>query len=101
MKYLVRNNQGLLNTSPVNTLDSKIDLMYNQNIGTIIAHRLYTSILGGYNFVGGLIDDFKNYMRDLNCVIGGSDAQMLVDKLNNRKENVKNFLLSIELRISS
>ncbi|XP_052623771.1 uncharacterized protein LOC128129139 [Lactuca sativa] len=70
------------------TKKSFILTMSNQNIGATIAHRLYTSIHGGYNFVGGLIDDFKNYMRDLNCVIGGSDAQMLVDKLNNRKENL-------------
>nr|KAJ0186407.1 hypothetical protein LSAT_V11C900490370 [Lactuca sativa] len=71
------------------TKKSFILTMSNQNIGATIAHRLYTSIHGGYNFVGGLIDDFKNYMRDLNCVIGGSDAQMLVDKLNNRKENYR------------
>ncbi|CAI9263758.1 unnamed protein product [Lactuca saligna] len=48
---------------------------------------------------GGLIDDFKNYMRDLNCFIGGSDAQMLVDKLNNRKENVNNF--SFDYRVEN
>ncbi|XP_042752267.1 protein FAR1-RELATED SEQUENCE 5-like [Lactuca sativa] len=81
------------------TKKSFILAMSNQNIGATIAHRLYTSILGGYNFVGGLIDDFKNYMRDLNCFIGGSDAQMLVDKLNNKKENVKNF--SFEYRVEN
>ncbi|XP_023732794.1 protein FAR1-RELATED SEQUENCE 5 [Lactuca sativa] len=81
------------------TQKSFILTMSTQNIGATIAHWLYTSILGGYNFVGGLIDDFKNYRRDLNCFIGGSDAQMLVDKLNNRKENVKNF--SFEYRVEN
>nr|KAJ0189012.1 hypothetical protein LSAT_V11C800443870 [Lactuca sativa] len=139
MKYLVCNRQGLLNTSPVDTLSptrSKIKrtntrrthcnvqllnggcmnlkkntiihlyqeiiwcfhviigsqmtlksfilTMSNQNIGSI-------QILGGYNFVGGLIDDFKNYMRGLNC--------FTVDKLDNRKENVKNF--SFEYRVEN
>ncbi|XP_023755613.1 protein FAR1-RELATED SEQUENCE 5-like [Lactuca sativa] len=81
------------------TQKSFILTMSNQNIGATIDHRLYTSILGGYKFVGGLIDDFKNYMRDLNCFIGGSDAQILVDKLNNRKENVKNF--SFDYRVEN
>ncbi|XP_023728386.2 protein FAR1-RELATED SEQUENCE 5-like [Lactuca sativa] len=118
IKYLLCNREGFPNTSPVDTLDPKIKkhnypllsrdnmlfsrhhrqlddtkksfilTMSNQNIGATIAHRLYTSILRGYKFVGGLIDDFKKYMRDLNCFIGGSDTQMLVDKLNNRKENL-------------
>nr|KAJ0184667.1 hypothetical protein LSAT_V11C900470530 [Lactuca sativa] len=79
------------------TKKSFILTMSNQNIGATIAHRLYTSILRGYKFVGGLIDDFKKYMRDLNCFIGGSDTQMLVDKLNNRKENVKNFSFDYRL----
>ncbi|CAI9277696.1 unnamed protein product [Lactuca saligna] len=78
------------------TQKSFILTMSTQNIGATIAHRLYTSILGGYNFVGSLIDDFKNYMRDLNCFIGG---KMLVDKLNNRKENVENF--SFDYRVEN
>nr|KAJ0194940.1 hypothetical protein LSAT_V11C700374650 [Lactuca sativa] len=81
------------------TQKSFILTISNQNIGATIAHTLYTSTLGGYNFVGGLIDDFKSYMRDLNCFIGGSDAQMLVDKLNNIKENVMNF--SFEYRVEN
>ena len=80
-----------------NTQKSFIHTLSHQNIGPTVAHRLFSVIQGGYNLFGGLVDDFKNYMRDLNCFIGGSDAQMLVDKMTTRKENVDNF--SFEYRV--
>lgn len=74
-----------------------ITSLSNQNIGATVAHRLFSGIQGGYNVFGGLLNDFKNYNRDLNCFIGGSDAQMLVDKMSNRKDNVENF--SFDFRV--
>ena len=74
-----------------NCQKSFIHTLSNQNVGATVAHRLFSVIQGGYNIFGGLVDDFKNYIRDLNCFIGGSDAQMLIDKMKNRKDNVDNF----------
>ena len=70
---------------------SYIYKMSKQNIGPTISHRLYAELQGGFNYVQGNTDDFKNCMRDLNCHIGGNDAQMLIDKLTARKNSVSNF----------
>lgn len=69
------------------------------NISVTQAHRLFTVVQGGYNLFGGTIDDLENYMRDLNCFIGRTNAQMLVNKLNIQKQNVPNF--SFEFRVEN
>ncbi|XP_023771134.1 protein FAR1-RELATED SEQUENCE 5-like [Lactuca sativa] len=126
LRYLVCNRQGLPNTGHVDTLNpnrSKIKrktdsrrtgcnacirfrmikgsstCLSNQNVCATQAHRLFTAINGGYNIIGGTVDDFKILMRDLNCFIGGTDAQMLVDKMTNRTKNVPNF--SFDFRVEN
>ncbi|CAI9303498.1 unnamed protein product [Lactuca saligna] len=47
--------------------------------------------LVGPSFRGGLVYDFKNARRNLNCCIGRRDAKFLVDKMNDRKKNVPSF----------
>ena len=46
---------------------------------------------GGYQYVHGTSSDFKNHQRDINVCIGESDAQMLINKMENRKKYVPNF----------
>ncbi|CAI9303517.1 unnamed protein product [Lactuca saligna] len=48
-------------------------------------------IKGGCEFVDGIEIDWKNFKRDINCHIGGTDANLLITKLQNRKENATNF----------
>ncbi|GJW29185.1 FAR1-related sequence 5-like protein [Tanacetum coccineum] len=60
-------------------------------IGATRAHNLYCSMKGGYEYVHGTTDDFKNHQRDVNQFIGESDAQMLINKMENRKKYVPNF----------
>ncbi|GJX60900.1 FAR1-related sequence 5-like protein [Tanacetum coccineum] len=60
-------------------------------IGATRAHNLYCSMKGGYEYVHGTSDDFKNHQRDVNQFIGESDAQMLINKMENRKNYVPNF----------
>ncbi|GJX69528.1 FAR1-related sequence 5-like protein [Tanacetum coccineum] len=55
------------------------------------AHRLRVAFMGGYHKVRGKAIDWKNFRRSLNKYIGPRDAQMLVDKLNDRKKHVPNF----------
>nr|KAJ0194591.1 hypothetical protein LSAT_V11C800433300 [Lactuca sativa] len=62
-----------------------------QNIGPVKAHRLYTVLQGGPWIRGGLVSDFKNARRNLDCYIGGRDAKFLVDKMNNMKKIVPAF----------
>ncbi|GKB79210.1 regulation of nuclear pre-mRNA domain-containing protein 1B [Tanacetum coccineum] len=60
-------------------------------IGATRAHNLLSSMKGGYEYVHGTTDDFKNHQRDVNVFIGESDAQMLINKMENRKTYVPNF----------
>ncbi|GJY99845.1 FAR1-related sequence 5-like protein [Tanacetum coccineum] len=60
-------------------------------IGATHAHNLLSSMKGGYEYVHGTTDDFKNYQRDVNVFIGESDAQMLINKMENRMMYVPNF----------
>nr|KAJ0207242.1 hypothetical protein LSAT_V11C500295550 [Lactuca sativa] len=40
---------------------------------------------------GGLVSDFKNARRNLNCYIGGRNMKFLVDKMNDKTKNVSSF----------
>nr|GEU63307.1 hypothetical protein [Tanacetum cinerariifolium] len=60
-------------------------------IGATRAHNLLCSMKGGYEYVHGTTDDFKNHQRGVNVFIGDSDAQMLINKMENRKMYVPNF----------
>lgn len=62
-----------------------------QNVGAAKSYRLLTGIQGGCSTRGGLLVDFKNYMRDLNCFIGGSDAQLIVNIMEDRSKYASNF----------
>ncbi|GKE01581.1 FAR1-related sequence 5-like protein [Tanacetum coccineum] len=50
-------------------------------IGATRAHNLLCSMKGGYEYVHGTTDDFKNHQRDVNVFIGESDTQMLINKM--------------------
>ncbi|GKC12639.1 FAR1-related sequence 5-like protein [Tanacetum coccineum] len=60
-------------------------------IGATRAHNLYCSIKGGHEYVHETSDDFKNHQSDVNQFIGESNAQMLINKMENRKNYVPNF----------
>ncbi|GKA78262.1 FAR1-related sequence 5-like protein [Tanacetum coccineum] len=60
-------------------------------IGATRAHNLLSSMKGGYEYVHGTTDNFKNHQRDVNVFIGESDAQMIINKMENRKMYVPNF----------
>ena len=61
------------------------------NLGATRAHELYEATNGGYDSVDATETEFRNHTRDLNSHIGDSDAQMLINKMENRKKNVANF----------
>ena len=61
------------------------------NIGATRAHHLYAATNGGYDEVDATETEFRNHTRDLNSHIGDSDAQMLINKMENRVKNVSNF----------
>ena len=62
-------------------------------IGPSKAHKLRATLKGGYHNIRGKVVDFKNFKRDMSSVIRLKDAQGLVNKLFDRKENYPNFSL--------
>ncbi|GJW96290.1 FAR1-related sequence 5-like protein [Tanacetum coccineum] len=55
---------------------------------------------GGAQYVHGTSDDFKNHIRDVNEFIGESDAQMLINKMENRNKFVPNFTFQYKVENS-
>ncbi|XP_023764446.1 protein FAR1-RELATED SEQUENCE 5-like [Lactuca sativa] len=96
MKYLLCNREGFPNTSPIDIFDPKTKknnhpLISRDNMLFSRHHRQ-------------LDDTQKSFIltmsnQNIGATIAYSDAQMLVDKLNNRKKNVKNF--SFEYRVEN
>ncbi|KAI3516261.1 hypothetical protein L1887_15172 [Cichorium endivia] len=78
---------------------SFIHKMSSLKIGATKAYRLMCVIKGGSDCVGGIETDWKNFTRDINCHIGGTDANLLIQKLQNRKDHVSYF--SYEYRCDS
>lgn len=56
------------------------------NIGATKAHKLQASLQGGYENVGPEAIDYKNFRRKVGNIIGDKDAQLVVDKMNMRKD---------------
>ncbi|GJR21546.1 regulation of nuclear pre-mRNA domain-containing protein 1B [Tanacetum coccineum] len=69
-------------------------------IGATRAHNLLSSMKGGYEYVHGTTDDFKNHQRDVNVFIGESDAQIFINKMENRKMYVPNFTFQYKVENS-
>nr|GFA35575.1 hypothetical protein [Tanacetum cinerariifolium] len=69
-------------------------------LGATSAHNLYYNMIGGAQYVHGMSDDFKNHIRDVNAFIGESDAQMLINKMENIKKFVPNFTFQYKVENS-
>ncbi|XP_076930207.1 protein FAR1-RELATED SEQUENCE 5-like [Bidens hawaiensis] len=66
-------------------------------IGPNIAHNLQCLLKGGSHNVHGTKTDFKNAARDSRVFITDRDAQMLVDTLKARSENLPNFSFDFKI----
>ena len=63
----------------------------NHNLGATKAHSLYSGLKGSTAFVHGTQTEFCNYTRGINCFIGDSDAQMLINRMEDRMNYTSNF----------
>lgn len=66
-------------------------------MGATKAHNLLTSIRGSSTLVHGTTVDFKNFRRDINCFIGDSDSQMLINKMESRRKCVPDFTFKFKV----
>ncbi|XP_023736904.1 protein FAR1-RELATED SEQUENCE 5-like [Lactuca sativa] len=54
-------------------------------------HKLQASLQGGYENVGPEAIDYKNFRRKMGNIIGDKHAQLVVDKMNMRKDKLPNY----------
>nr|XP_043630262.1 protein FAR1-RELATED SEQUENCE 5-like [Erigeron canadensis] len=78
-----------------------INKVSTSNIGATRAHHTYNNMLGSYKNTHGTVNDFKNYKNKINCFISSSDAQMLVNRMENRREHVPNFTFEYKVKDNS
>ncbi|XP_024964420.1 protein FAR1-RELATED SEQUENCE 5-like [Cynara cardunculus var. scolymus] len=55
------------------------------------AHRIQTALNGGFEHTRVSKIDFKNFKRDAVACVGNKDAQMLINKLSNRRDIVPGY----------
>ncbi|XP_021997722.1 protein FAR1-RELATED SEQUENCE 5-like [Helianthus annuus] len=65
--------------------------MSNLNIGPVRAFNIMKEVCGGFDKVGAIKVDFKNFKKELNLFIGEFDAEMFVKRLMRKKEFLPNF----------
>ncbi|KAK9075385.1 hypothetical protein SSX86_003708 [Deinandra increscens subsp. villosa] len=66
-------------------------------IGPNVAHRLQCTLKGGHHNVRGTTTDYKNISRAIRLFIGDRDAQMVLDTLRARTENLHNFFFEYSI----
>lgn len=60
-------------------------------MGATKAHKLRVALKGGYECVGPEESDYKNFRKKLGNIIGNKDAQLVVNKMNERKTYYPNY----------
>lgn len=60
-------------------------------LGPQRAHRLRAILKGGYQYVGAKVSDYKNFRRGLCRILYYKDAQIMVNKMNDRREHFPNY----------
>ena len=71
--------------------------MSNRNIGPVVAYNILSEIHGGFDKVGALPQDAKNFKRDILACIGDSAANMMVKMLTKKSECVSDFSFKYRL----
>nr|KAJ0198723.1 hypothetical protein LSAT_V11C600326850 [Lactuca sativa] len=55
--------------------------------------RAFTAKMGGFQYLRGKVVDYINFKRSMGSINGFRDAQLIVNKMNNRKNNYLNYSL--------
>ncbi|KVH21030.1 MULE transposase domain-containing protein [Cynara cardunculus var. scolymus] len=61
------------------------------NVGATRAHKLHTSLRGGYKYGGPTVVDYQNYKRDYDNFVGRGDAKVLVDLMTKKRDGDLSF----------
>ncbi|KAI3813106.1 hypothetical protein L1987_17822 [Smallanthus sonchifolius] len=71
--------------------ESAIQALSTINLGPVRAFNILKSLYGGYEDIGATKNDFKNFKMDLNVYIGEYDAEMVIQRLERKKQYCPNF----------
>lgn len=66
-------------------------------VGPTKAFKLHVALKGGHHNLKGTLTDYNNFGRDIREAIADGDAQMVVDKFNERSKNVHNFTFKYQV----
>lgn len=61
------------------------------NLGPVKSFHIMRTEYGGFEEVGATAVDCKNFKRDLKCFIGEYDAEMIVQRLTDKKDYLPDF----------
>jgi hypothetical protein len=100
-EFVEEHNHGLVSPENLDLTRKKRKLLFSDqeyiakcrlaNIGPSRAHKLQVALKGGHHMVRGTKTDYKNFSRDITQFIGNKDAQMFVEKMEERTEHLENF----------
>ncbi|KAL7591215.1 hypothetical protein Lser_V15G31694 [Lactuca serriola] len=60
-------------------------------IGPIMAHKIRAVLKGGYKYVGAKVTDYKNLRIGVNRILCYKDAQIMINKMNDRRDHYPNY----------
>nr|XP_043639536.1 protein FAR1-RELATED SEQUENCE 5-like [Erigeron canadensis] len=74
-----------------------IQKVSTSDIGPTRAHHIYSNLVGSQKNTHGTVVNFKNHKMTITCLIGSDDSQMLINKMNNRKDCVPGFFFKYKV----
>ncbi|KAF5781947.1 putative transcription factor FAR family [Helianthus annuus] len=99
--FVERHNHELVDADDYHLLSAARNLSYNKeqlifdlsklNIGPIKAFNIMRTHFGGFEEVGATKVDCKNFKRDINLFIGKHDAQMVINRLELKRDFLPDF----------
>ncbi|XP_052625623.1 protein FAR-RED IMPAIRED RESPONSE 1-like [Lactuca sativa] len=60
-------------------------------IGPTMAHKIRVILKGGYEYVGAKVTNYKNLRRGVNRILCYKDAQIMINKMNDRRDHYQNY----------
>lgn len=60
-------------------------------MGATTAYKLRATLRGGYQYMKPKIADYKNFRRGINRILWYKDAQIIVNKMNDRRDHYPNY----------
>ncbi|XP_074292744.1 protein FAR1-RELATED SEQUENCE 5-like [Silene latifolia] len=67
------------------------------NFGAGKTFRQVKELVHGYENIGAILVDFKNYQRDVKCYIGERDAELFLDRLEKHKATQNQFYFAYDI----